>query len=158
MTPFRRVYVQSRPATRAARSVRPIAVWHQLGGARSFAMDHAYWGPQFDAGEIDALLAERKARSRSRLHRSRTSRTTAELCRRTAGDRRRQGRRLVPGAHGMGPARARQPLDPLRSAPRRHEGILNAKIKRRESFRPFAPSVLAKLSPNGSKRTTTCPS
>ena len=31
-------------------------------------------------------------------------------------------RRLVPGAHGVGPARARQPLDPGRPAPRRHEG------------------------------------
>jgi carbamoyltransferase len=36
--------------------------------------------------------------------------------------------------------------------------LLNLKIKRRESFRPFAPSVLDEhISPNGSKRTTTCP-
>ena len=35
--------------------------------------------------------------------------------------------------------------------------ILNSKIKRRESFRPFAPSIIREASrPNGSRRTTTC--
>ena len=33
-----------------------------------------------------------------------------------------EGGRLVPGSDGMGASRARQPLDPRRSAPRRHEG------------------------------------
>ena len=44
----------------------------------------------------------------------------------------------------MGPARAWESLDPLRSPPRDMKAVLNAKIKRRESIRPFAPSVLDK--------------
>src|ERR1700693_6632021 len=39
----------------------------------------------------------------------------------------------------MGPARVGEPVDP-RSAT--IKDVLNAKIKRRESFRPFAPSIL----------------
>ena len=42
----------------------------------------------------------------------------------------------------MGTARVRQPIDPGRSASGRHEGDPERKIKRRESFRPFAPSIL----------------
>ena len=56
---------------------------------------------------------------------------------------RRQGGRLVPGAHGVRAARARRPLDPGRSARSpAMQSVLNLKVKYRESFRPFAPSVL----------------
>ena len=33
-----------------------FAVWHKLGGKRDFVMDHAYWGPAFDATEIRKVL------------------------------------------------------------------------------------------------------
>jgi len=36
-------------------------VWHQLGGTRSFVMDHAYWGPDFGADEVAKLLSNHKA-------------------------------------------------------------------------------------------------
>jgi len=45
-------------------------------------------------------------------------------------------------AQRVGAARAGQPSS-CRPNPIRTSGIINAKIKRRESFRPFAPSVLA---------------
>src|SRR5438876_397749 len=38
-----------------------FVAWHRLGGGRSFVMDHAYWGPQFDARDISSLLAARRA-------------------------------------------------------------------------------------------------
>ena len=59
-----------------------------------------------------------------------------------AGSRGRQGGRLVPGPHGVRPARARRPLDPRRRALADDAEALNLKVKYRESFRPFAPSVL----------------
>ena len=54
MTPFRRVYVQSAAGDAGGAIGAAFAVWHQLGGARSFVMDHAYWGPQFSPAEITA--------------------------------------------------------------------------------------------------------
>jgi carbamoyltransferase len=50
---------------------------------------------------------------------------------------------MVPGPHGIRAPRARCPFDPRRSAQSRDAENLNLKIKYRESFRPFAPSVLA---------------
>ena len=54
--------------------------------------------------------------------------------------RRRQGRRLVSGPHGMGTASARQSLDPLRSAPRRYEG--NPQCQDQAARSRFVPSRL----------------
>ena len=52
MTPFRRVYVQSAAGDAGGAIGAAFAVWHKLGGDRSFVMDHAYWGPHFSAGDI----------------------------------------------------------------------------------------------------------
>ena len=55
----------------------------------------------------------------------------------------RQGGGLVPGADGVRPARARQPLDPRATRDRpTMQSALNLKVKYREVFRPFAPAVL----------------
>ena len=45
MTPFRQLYVQSAAGDAGGAIGAAFAVWHKLGGARSFVMDHAYWGP-----------------------------------------------------------------------------------------------------------------
>ena len=123
VTPFRRVYVQSAAGDAGGAIGAAFALWHQLGGKRTFVMDHAYWGPEFGPAEIAKVLSE---------HRTQLSQVgctieempdEAALCHRTARrDCRRQGRRLVSGAHGMGPASARQPVDRVRSPPCRHEG------------------------------------
>jgi carbamoyltransferase len=55
-TPFRRVYVQSAAGDAGGAIGSAFAVWHQLGGKRSFVMDHAYWGPAFDAAEVQKVL------------------------------------------------------------------------------------------------------
>ena len=47
-------------------------------------MDHAYWGPQFDAGAIAALIAERKAEIDEAGCIVETIADASELCRRTA--------------------------------------------------------------------------
>jgi hypothetical protein len=48
----------------------------------------------------------------------------------------------VPGPDGIRVARAGQPLNFRRSAEPHYAGASNLKVKYRESFRPFAPSVL----------------
>ena len=45
MTPFRRVYVQAAAGDAGGAIGAAFAVWHKLGGKRTFVMDHAYWGP-----------------------------------------------------------------------------------------------------------------
>ena len=144
MTPFRRVYVQSAAGDAGGAIGAAYVVWHRLGGARSFVMDHAFWGPQFSPAEITRLLAEHceeLARSGCAVEEIRDE---LELCRRAAAA-------IAEGAV-LGWFQGRMEWGPralgnrsILCDPRRADmkAILNAKIKRRESFRPFAPSVLA---------------
>jgi carbamoyltransferase len=143
-TPFRRVYVQSAAGDAGGAIGAAYVVWHRLGGARSFVMDHAFWGPEFASAEIMRLLAERReeiARSGCMVEEIRDER---ELCRRAA-------EAIAEGAV-IGWFQGRMEWGPralgnrsILCDPRRADmkAVLNAKIKRRESFRPFAPSVLA---------------
>src|SRR5579863_5595647 len=59
-TPFRRVYVHAAPGDAGGAIGAAFSVWHDLGGARSFVMDHAFWGPAFSQGEISAALDARR--------------------------------------------------------------------------------------------------
>jgi carbamoyltransferase len=144
-TSFRRVYVQSAAGDAGGAIGAAYWVWHRLGGVRSFTMDHAYWGPQFDAGAIDALLAERKADIDGADCILETIEDDSELCRRTA--------LAIADGKVIGWFQGRMEWGPralgnrsILGDPRRADmkGLLNLKIKRRESFRPFAPSVLDK--------------
>jgi len=143
MTPFRRVYVQAAAGDAGGAIGAAFAVWHKLGGKRRFVMDHAYWGPAFSTTHIAQLLA---------VHRQNLSATgctieeisdEAELCCRTAS--------AIANGQVVGWFQGRMEWGPralgnrsILCDPRRSDmkALLNAKIKRRESFRPFAPSVL----------------
>jgi carbamoyltransferase len=59
-TPFTRVYVQAAAGDAGGAIGAACGVWHQLGGKRSFVMDHAYWGPAFGADEVAKLLTDHK--------------------------------------------------------------------------------------------------
>jgi carbamoyltransferase len=144
MTRFRRVYVQSAAGDGGGAIGAAFAAWHKLGGARSFVMDHAFWGPQFSSAEITGLLAEHGEEIARAGCTVEEIRDELELCRRAA----------VAIAEGavLGWFQGRMEWGPralgnrsILCDPRRGDmkAILNAKIKRRESFRPFAPSVLA---------------
>ena len=94
-----------------------------------------------------------------RLHDRNDRRRGRALPANGGGHRGRQGRRLVSGTHGMGAARARQPLDRLRSAPRRYEGHTQRQDQaaRSRSVRS-RPRCSKRRWRNGSRRTTTSPS
>ena len=161
MTPFQRVYVHSAAGDAGGAIGAAYAVWDKLGGGRHFVMDHAYLGP--------AIFASRKSPPSSKRQRPQIDAAgcaveeiadESALCRRAAASGgRRQGYRLVPGPHGMGPSRARQPLHRRRSAPRRHEGDPQCQ----DQTPRIVPAVrafgaVAARSANGSKKTTTSPS
>src|SRR5437660_1395839 len=143
VTPFRRVYVQSAAGDAGGAIGAAFAVWHQLGGKRSFVMDHAYWGPQYGRDEIAYLVASQADSITSAGCTVEEISDEGELCRRTAA--------AIADGNVVGWFQGRMEWGPralgnrsIVCDPRRADmkAILNAKIKRRESFRPFAPSVL----------------
>ena len=122
-TSFRRLYVQSAAGDAGGAIGAAYWVWHSLGGARSFVMDHAYWGPQFSAGAINALLAESKAEIAKAGCIVETIEDASELCRRTAlaiTDGKVIG--WFQGRMEWGPRALGNRSILVRSAPRRYEG------------------------------------
>ncbi len=117
-------------------------VWHQLlGNPRDFVMEHAYWGPEFSRDEIRGAIKS------SRLGESGCSVSEMpeeELLHKTAA--------IIGGGKILGWFQGRAEWGPralgnrsIVADPRRPEmkEILNRRIKHREIFRPFAPSILA---------------
>jgi len=142
-TKFKRVYIQSAAGDAGGAIGAAFAVHHQQGGSRSFVMDHAYWGPHYSAAEVASVVASRRADIESAGCDVAVVSDEAELCRRTA--------EMVADGKVVGWFQGRLEWGPralgnrsIVCDPRRADmkDILNAKIKRRESFRPFAPSVL----------------
>ena len=138
-TPFREVYIQPASGDNGTALGAALFAWHRLGGRRDFVMTHGYWGPQFDDAAIDQAIAARHVNgcvARRRLA------TEQELCDWTA-DRITEGKvvgwfqgRMEWGARALGNRSII--ADPRRSDMRE---IINVRIKFREKFRPFAPSV-----------------
>jgi len=143
-TAFNRVYVQSAAGDAGGAIGAAFALHHRLGGQRGFVMDHAYWGPSYDAAAIVELVKDQRAAIETAGCAIEVVADPDDLFRRTAqaiADGKVVGwfqGRMEWGPRALG---ARSILgDPRRAD---MKAILNAKIKRRESFRPFAPSVLA---------------
>jgi carbamoyltransferase len=148
VTPFKRVYVQAAAGDAGGAIGSAFAVWHKLGGKRTFVMDHAYWGPAFGAAEITQLVAAHRSALSADGCTVEEIADEAELCRRTAA--------AIADGQVVGWFQGRMEWGPralgnrsILCDPRRADmkALLNAKIKRRESFRPFAPSVLEEAVP-----------
>lgn len=148
-TPFKRVYIQSAAGDAGGAIGAAFSVWKNEGGKRHFVMDHAYWGPGYDQAAISALVTEKAQALRDAGCQVEMIPDEGALCARTA-DAIAEGKvigwfqgRLEWGPRALG---NRSILcDPRRAD---MKAILNAKIKRRESFRPFAPSVLSEDVPD----------
>ena len=141
-TPFTDVYIQPAAGDNGTALGAALHVWHRAGGPRRFAMGHAYWGPRFDDEAIAAAIDERHAEVEARCCiRSRMS-SEQHLCEWTAS-RIADGMvvgwfqgRMEWGARALGNRS-------IVADPRRRDmrDIINVRIKFREKFRPFAPSV-----------------
>ena len=141
--PFEHIWIQPAAGDAGGALGAALWVWHEyLGNPR---VDHgifgiqqgSYFGPQFDNEAIEACLRDNKAPFERIAD-------DAALCDRVADILARehivgwfQGR-MEFGPRALG---NRSILGDPRS--RNMQSILNLKIKFRESFRPFAPSVLA---------------
>lgn len=139
-TPFDRVFVQ--PAAHDAGGALGSALYvhhARLGAPRRTVLRHAYYGPAFSERECRSA-AEAAGLAVTRLE-------DDELCRRVAG--------ILADGGIVGWFQGRMEWGPralgsrsFLADPRREDmkQILNRKIKLREPFRPFAPSILAEAS------------
>jgi carbamoyltransferase len=142
-TPFKRSFFQPAAGDAGGAIGAACTVWHRLGGSREWVMDHAYWGPRFETHDITHLLEGRRAELASAGCTALLMSDEEALCRQAASAL-AAGRvvgwfqgRMEWGPRALG---NRSILcDPRRADMRE---LLNARIKHRESFRPFAPSVL----------------
>jgi len=140
-TPFSEVYVQPAAGDAGLAVGAAYYVYHEiLGHPRSFVMDHAYWGPQFTPGAIRQALAASAIKgsdfSLQELANEELTRLAAEH---------------IAAGKILGWFQGRAEWGPralgnrsILADPRRAEmkQVLNRRIKHRESFRPFAPSIL----------------
>ena len=141
-TPFKKVYVQA-AAGDAGGAIGAAAIVSARMHREPSRMDHAYWGPSFSNEDIGGVLTEYRSDIEARGCSTRYVADEDELCKNAAASI-ADGRvigwfqgRMEWGPRALG---NRSILcDPRRSD---MKDILNTKIKRRESFRPFAPSIL----------------
>jgi len=118
-------------------------VWNQiLGNERKFVMSSPFWGPEYDEEYIKSKIVNLKNDRELRVERLEKS----DLIQKTA--------RLIADGNIVGWFQGRTEWGPralgnrsILANPCRKDmkEILNLKIKKREPFRPFAPSVLEEV-------------
>ena len=143
-TGFEDIYIQSAAGDAGLAIGAAFDQWHSSAPRpREFVMEHANWGPQFRADEIARLLSSRESEIASQGCVISKIEDEDELCRATAA--------TIADGLVVGWFQGRMEWGPralgnrsILADPRRVEmrDILNSKIKRREMFRPFAPSIL----------------
>jgi carbamoyltransferase len=144
-SPFKRCYIQSAAGDAGGAIGAAMVVAQELDGAsvsREYCR-HAYWGPEFSEDDFAAVLRDQTRRVEEAGCVSSSYDSDDALCRDAA--------QAISEGHVVGWFQGRLEWGPralgnrsILGDPRRADmkDILNAKIKRRESFRPFAPSIL----------------
>lgn len=132
---FSEIFVQ--PAANDAGTALGAALYAYHGleeKPRTFVMQHAYWGPSYDNKEITNAIKDTGFKSEKVDN---AAKTAAKLISQGNVVGWFQGR-MEAGPRALGNRS-------LLADPRRKDmrEILNRKVKHREDFRPFAPSVLA---------------
>jgi carbamoyltransferase len=135
-TPFEQTYLQAAASDDGLSIGAAYWAWHNVaGGTRRFHMHHAYWGPEYDEPTMKRV-AEGSGNMVRWVELDQLPAVAAALIR--AG--------LVlgwyQGRSEWGP-RALGNRSILADPTQPHmKDLINAKIKRREMFRPFAPSIV----------------
>ena len=135
-TPFKEVYIQPAAGDAGLAVGAALYVYHQvLGHPRKCTMPHAYWGPEYSADRMKEVLDRYGLAYRTLDGPSLVEETAARMAEgkvvgwyqgRTEFGPRALGNRSIV-------------VDPRRPD---MKDILNRRVKRREPFRPFSPSIL----------------
>ncbi len=136
-TPFERIYVQPAAGDDGGAVGAAMWCWNQmLGNSKRFVMEHAYWGSEYSNGEVEQWLKQENLKY-ERFD-------DPEKCTDRVVDYMVKGSvcgwydgRFEFGPRALG---ARSIIADARKS--EMKDIVNAKIKFREAFRPFAPSCL----------------
>jgi len=137
-TPFEEIYIQPSAGDGGGAIGAALYGYHMvLGRPRQFVMEHAYWGEEHNGGEVEKFLREEGIR----YHRFDDEKKLQEFI----VDHLQNGKVVgwSQGRFEWGPrALGNRSIlaDPRRAG---MKDLVNVKIKFREPFRPFAPSVLA---------------
>ena len=135
-TPFKQIYAQA--AAGDAGTALGVCYYLyniELNQPRSFVMDHAYTGPAYQNGQI-----EHAVRTSGLRHTRLQPECVTQMAARAIADGQIVGwfqGRMEFGPRALGNRSI--VVDPRRAE---MKDILNARIKKREPFRPFAPSIL----------------
>ncbi|MEO8681237.1 MAG: carbamoyltransferase C-terminal domain-containing protein [Vicinamibacterales bacterium] len=143
-TPFRDVFIQPAAGDNGTALGAALEAWHASGDHHALPrMPHSYWGTAYEPGAIAEVIRQSGVVEQGRAEWA-TLDHEEDLCRETAGRIAAgdvvgwfQGR-MEWGARALGNRS-------ILADPRREDmrDIINQKIKFRERFRPFAPSILA---------------
>jgi carbamoyltransferase len=145
-TDIRDVYIQAAAADGGTSLGAALYVQHAiLNRPRSFVMEHAYWGPEYTDDDVRRAIEAGVSGSGGSYGdlNVETFEDEAALLRETAA--------AIAAGDVVGWYQGRSEWGPralgnrsILADPRRNDmrDILNIKIKRREPFRPFAPSIL----------------
>ncbi len=139
-TPFTSVYIQPAAGDNGTALGAAYYVWHEtLRHERAFVMEHAYWGTSHDAERVLASIPDRDEAWEFDI----------EMCP-TSAEAARVAASLVASGHVVGWYQGRMEWGAralgnrsILADPRRDDirELINTKIKFRERFRPFAPSI-----------------
>ncbi|MFO1352895.1 MAG: carbamoyltransferase C-terminal domain-containing protein [Gammaproteobacteria bacterium] len=143
-TPFRELFIQPAAGDAGGALGAAYAALYDLAPPPTRAvLTHAYWGPQFTEADIAEALGSRRSEWHARGCRAMRIDRIADLCQDIAG--------AIAAGAVVGWFQGRMEWGPralgnrsILADPRRTDmqEMLNRKIKRREAFRPFAPTVL----------------
>ncbi|MBI3484288.1 MAG: hypothetical protein HY012_03945 [Acidobacteria bacterium] len=142
-TPFEEIFVQ--PAAGDGGGALGAALWAYntlLGKPRSFRMEHAYWGQSYSSGEISGFLEQNNIPYQQIQNDDKLLDMLVERIQKGNVIGWFQGR-FEWGPRALG---NRSILADVRNP--QMKDIVNTKIKFREPYRPFAPSVLAESAVN----------
>ena len=155
-TPFEHIYVQPAAGDAGLSVGAAFAVEHTiLGRPRSFVMEHAGWGPGFSRAQIAQVVEERLAGHDGVEIQEMDEDAVVDAAARELTDGKILGwyqGRAEWGARALGNRS-------ILADPRRAEmkDVLNERIKHREMFRPFAPSILEEATGEYFERTHPSP-
>ena len=145
-TPFDEIYVQPAAGDNGTALGAALWVWHQeLDHPRAFVMEHAYWGTEYPDADVPAILdAAVPGRADDDWRYTATTYGSTEETIEATADLLADGNvigwfqgRMEWGSRALGNRSII--ADPSRADMR---DLINLKIKFRERFRPFAPSIL----------------
>ena len=132
-TPFENIFIPSCPDDTGVALGAALCAYHQLGGTTRIVQEHNYWGPEYSDEEIEAALNQAKLKA------TKLDDPCADAAKMlTEG-------KLVGWFQGkMEFGQRALGNRSILADPRKAEtkDVINAAVKFREAFRPFAPSIL----------------